>query len=115
MPDDEHGEELRRLRTDVEAMFGEVNAVFVSSDADTAAELISKGRLVNRRCDALIVEVARSDYDAATATSVILGSRYYKRIGSHLLNVLSGVVMPLHKLDYYDEKVLGEPTDAEKD
>ena len=37
---------------------------------------------------------------------MVLGARYYKRIESHLLNILSGVVMPLHKLDYYDEKVL---------
>ena len=38
--------------------------------------------------------------------AVTLGTRFYKRIGAHLLNILSGVVMPLHKLDYYDEKVL---------
>jgi hypothetical protein len=50
--------------------------------------------------------VAGSAYDAATTTSLVLGARYYKRIESHLLNVLSGVVMPLHKLDYYDERVL---------
>jgi hypothetical protein len=54
----------------------------------------------------MIGKVTRSGYDAATATSLVLGVRYYKRIGSHLLNVLSGVVMPLHKLDYYDEDVL---------
>ena len=35
--------------------------------------------------------------------------RYYKRIGGHVLNVLSGVTMPLHKVDYYDEDaVTGE-------
>jgi hypothetical protein len=32
-----------------------------------------------------------------------LGCRYYKRIGGHVLNILSSVVMPLHKIDYYDE------------
>jgi phosphate uptake regulator len=54
----------------------------------------------------MIGKVTRSGYDAATATSLVLGARYYKRIGSHLLNVLSRVVMPLHKLDYYDEDAL---------
>ena len=33
----------------------------------------------------------------------VLGTRYYKRIGGHVLNILSSVVMPLHKIDYYDE------------
>ena len=107
VPDDEFGTELRELRGVVEGMFSEVSRVFTSSDAEAAAGLIARGRAVNRRCDALIASVARSDHDAATTTSIVLGARYYKRIGSHLLNVLSGVVMPLHKLDYYDEDVLG--------
>ena len=37
------------------------------------------------------------------AVDLTLGSRFYKRIQGHLLNLLSAVVMPLHKLDYYDE------------
>ena len=36
----------------------------------------------------------------------MLATRFYKRIGAHVVNVLSSVVMPLHKLDYYDESVL---------
>ena len=41
--------------------------------------------------------------DARTTTALVLGARFYKRIGGHVLNVLSSVVMPLHKVDYYDE------------
>lgn len=113
IPDDERGAELRELRRIVEGMFAEVSNVFATSDSKAAAALITQGRSVNRRCDALIASIARSDYDAATTTSLVLGARYYKRIGSHLLNVLSGVVMPLHKLDYYDEDAL--PVDADTD
>ena len=43
---------------------------------------------------------------------MVLGTRYYKRIESHLLNILSGVVMPLHKLDYYDDAVLDTAGDS---
>ena len=42
--------------------------------------------------------------DAGATTAFILGTRYYERIGGHLLNVLSGVVMPLDKVDYYDSR-----------
>ena len=98
IPDDENGAELREIRGSVEGTFGAVHEVFSTSDSGTAIGLIKEGRSMNRRCDALIRVVAGSSYDAATTTSMVLGARYYKRIGSHLLNILSGVVMPLHKL-----------------
>ena len=110
IPDDENGAELREIQEVVEGTFGTVNEVFVTSDSETAVGLIKKGRSINRRCDGLIKAVAASSYDAATTTTMVLGARYYKRIGSHLLNILSGVVMPLHKLDYYDERVLNRAT-----
>ena len=37
-------------------------------------------------------------------TAQILGCRYYKRIVGQALNVLSSALMPLHKVDYYDEE-----------
>ena len=46
---------------------------------------------------------AKADYPAPTAVSLALGARYYKRFEGHLLNILSSVVMPLHKLDFFDE------------
>lgn len=115
VPDDALGAELRDLRAIVEDIFGRVSGVFANSNADQASAMIERGRDVNRRCDALIAEVARSDYDAATTMSMILGARYYKRIESHLLNVLSSVVMPLHKLDYYDERLHDAEADGDDD
>jgi len=106
VPDDENAAELRQIRQIVEETFGAVNAVFTASDSDAAIELIKGGRDVGRRCDALITKVAGSSYDAATTTSMVLATRYYKRFESHLLNVLSGIVMPLHKLNYFDEDLL---------
>lgn len=106
IPDDAYGKELRDLRSIVEDTFTKARHVFISSDSAAAIALIERGRAVNRRCDALIAQVARSGHDAATTTSLVLGARYYKRIGSHVGNMLSGIVMPLHKLDYFDEDQL---------
>lgn len=104
VPDDENGSAIREIRGAVEATYASVNSVFATSDSRAAAQLIQEGREVNRRCDNLIKRVAGSSYDAATTTTLVLAARYYKRIESHLLNILSGVVMPLHKVDYFDEK-----------
>jgi len=115
VPDDDFGAELRAVRSVVEGMLAEARGIFVRSDSKGATELIAQGRSVNRRCDTLIADVARSDHDAATTTTLVLGARYYKRIGSHLINVLSGIVMPLHKLDYFDEDVLEALRDEEEE
>jgi len=33
-----------------------------------------------------------------------LAFRFLKRVNAHLGNIASSVVMPLHKIDYFDEK-----------
>jgi phosphate uptake regulator len=106
LPGDDNEAELREIRAIVEDSLEAADNVFTRSDTPSALDLMRQGRDVNRRCDTLVGRIARSDYDAATTTTLVLGTRYYKRIQSHLLNVLSGVVMPLHKVDYYDEDAL---------
>ena len=108
LPEDEIVGEMQEIRLGIEQAFAEISSVFEVSDHERAVELIREGRDLTRRCDAVVGRVARSDYPASAATSVVMGARFYKRIGAHVLNVLSSVVMPLHKLDYYDEKRLSE-------
>lgn len=103
LPDDEIVAELKAIRGEVEEVSGATLTVFVNADRERAMELIEQIRATLQRCDGLIVGIAQSDYDAGAATAVALGTRYYKRIGAHTMNVLTSVVMPLHKLDYYDE------------
>ncbi len=104
LPDDETSAELREIRTGVEEILLAGARVFEESDDERAVELIRSGQDLAQRADALIRNIARSSYDASTAVALVLGTRYYKRIAAHMLNVLSSVVMPLHKLDYYDER-----------
>ncbi|MFP6683412.1 MAG: hypothetical protein VB934_01815, partial [Polyangiaceae bacterium] len=106
LPDDERVGELREIRQSVETLARETRHVFETSDEERATELTIEGRIVAKRCDDLIRRVAGANYDGATAVALTLGARFYKRIDSHLLNLLSGVIMPLHKLDYFDEKAL---------
>lgn len=103
LPDGPVLAELTMIRRRIELAFQSCADVFVRSSRDEAAELIVQGRETARRCDRLVVEIGHSSYDAATTTAFILATRYYKRIGAHLLNVLTGVVMPLDKVDYFDE------------
>jgi phosphate uptake regulator len=103
LPDNDVTKELRRIRGRVEAIFKQASEVFSESDRERATNLIQEGRDVAKSCDSLIRMVAEAGYDGRTAAALVLGTRYYKRVSGHLLNVLSSVVMPLHKLDYFDE------------
>ena len=108
LPEDEIVQELSEIRQGVEEAFRGATEIFGTSDAERAIELIRQGRDLAHRSDSLVLRIARGDYDAATVAALVLGTRYYKRIGGHVLNILSSVVMPLHKIDYYDEDEIPE-------
>ena len=104
MPDDDRVTELREIREAVETLIREAPDVFARGDEERATELTIEGRSVAKRCDEIVWDIADASYDGRTAVALTLGARFYKRIEGHLLNLLSGVIMPLHKLDYFDEK-----------
>ena len=103
LPEGQELDELKTIRQQVESAYQACANVVLSSRRGEATELIQKGRETARRCDRLVTTIGQRDYDAATTTAFILGTRYYKRINAHVLNVLSSVVMPLDKIDYHDE------------
>ena len=110
LPDDDLTHELQEIRQGVESAFQLTLDVFESSNQERAIELIQRNREVAHRCDALIGKIGQSTHDASTTTALVLATRYYKRISGHVLNVLSSVVMPLHKVDYYDEDEITDNT-----
>lgn len=110
LPDDEHVDELQEIRSSVEEAFAVTPEVFAQAQHDRAMTLIHHGKNVGRRCDGLVAAIAQSSYTAATTAALVLGTRYYKRINGHIVNVLTSVVMPLHKLDYFDEDAVPPPT-----
>ena len=55
----------------------------------------------------------KSDAPAQEAVPRALLCRYLKRITGHLMNVITSLVMPLERLDYYDEKKSDRETTSE--
>ena len=78
----------------MEATFRVLSQVLSTSDHDQALHFIQRSRDIAHRCDALLTTISHSGHDAATATALVLGTRYYKRIGGHVLNLLTSIVMP---------------------
>jgi len=84
--------------------------ILANEDTERATDILKLGRNTAKRCDLLLVELAKSDLTAAQTTSMVLLTRFHKRLGAHLLNILSSIVMPLHKIDFYDGRITEEPT-----
>jgi phosphate transport system protein len=106
IPDQGCGHDLREIRTQVEALQRQATEVFERSDTLSAAKLTQLGRDISKQCDELIARVVKTETSVPMAVRLTLGARYYKRIAGHLLNLVSAVIMPLHKLDFFDEDVL---------
>jgi phosphate uptake regulator len=108
------GGDLRRELEDLvemaDTLFAETANIIKEQNKARAVALIEEGRTAGKRCDRLLVELAKSDLTAAQATRMVLVTRFYKRIGGHLVNILSSVVMPLHKVDFFDEREIPELT-----
>ena len=106
IPDGDLSRELAELADTAMLMMNEVYTVFSNEQQERANELVQIGRMAGKRCDHLLVALAKSDFTATETTSLVLLTRFYKRVSGHLLNIASSVIMPLHKIDFYDEQLV---------
>lgn len=108
VPEGSLRDELEQL-IDVASVLMEASEdVIRNQNRERATELLQRGRAAGKRCDRLLVALSNSSYAAGEVTSMVLLTRFYKRLGAHLVNVLSSVVMPVHKVDFFDERELSK-------
>ncbi len=94
---------FRELLVETESLFEPTVEAFRMSDKDLGHDALQKGRDLAQECDALIDNLIDENLVCKEAVLYALTARYLKRIALHLSNIASSVVMPLHKLDYFDE------------
>jgi len=99
-----YGERVRELLAEGEALFEPTVRGTINSDKDTAFGAVESARNLARKCDAMIDDLMRDELPTRDAVLLTLLARYLKRISLHLSNIASSVVMPLHRLDYFDEE-----------
>lgn len=78
-------------------------SVFAQRDEARAKEMLLKMDQWTGDFDEEISKLIREGSDAGPAAPRALLNRYLKRITAHLMNVMTAVVMPLDRLDYWDE------------
>ncbi len=93
----------RELAAGVETHIERVGRAFLSHDEADARSLIAPSTTFLQTFDQRVSMLVTGTDTAPQAVARALAYRYLKRVVAHLLNVLSSVVMPVHKLDYFDE------------
>ena len=94
---------LMRFRDRTSQLIGETARVFGERDLEAAHALLQGADDMQDEYDDLIAEQLHTDKPAIEAVPRALLFRYFKRITAHLMNILTSLVMPIDRLDYYDE------------
>jgi phosphate uptake regulator len=96
-------EELMSYRQRVSDLLAEAAATFEGRDVERARQLIAKADGFLDDYDRHIKAAYRSTGTPADAVSRALYFRYLKRVTAHVMNFLTSLVLPVDRLDYYDE------------
>lgn len=100
-----YADDLREMVDVVVEAFGKTRKAFAEDDQVVGHEAIVEEVKFAKRSDTMVEKVANDEeLNANHAVCLALAFRFLKRVNAHLGNVASSVVMPLHKIDYFDEK-----------
>jgi phosphate uptake regulator len=95
--------EWRTLAAEISSMIIAVGDAFIAHSTDRSRELLTEGNRLLKLFDNRVSALVRGEDAGELAVARALAHRYLKRIVAHLMNILSAVVMPLDRLDYFDE------------
>ena len=95
-------DELERHRSHVAELIAETLAAFTSQDTERVHELIPTIREDRDHYDKHVTDLVMSTLPSRDASPQALFYRYIKRLSAHLSNILSSIVMPIDRLDFYN-------------
>lgn len=99
-PDGEHRSQLVQLKDRVYSVMVDCRHAYDSREAEDAKAVIIEAKHIEDVCDERVETLIRSGGGDEMAPTYVLAYRYFKRVASHIRNVASSVVQPLHKLDF---------------
>lgn len=95
--------EITSFAAEIPAFLSRAAECFRDRDDEASKTLLSEGDALLDRFDARVSALVKEEHPDHQAVAVALAHRYLKRIVAHGMNVLSAVVMPVDRLDYFDE------------
>ena len=99
-PSGEHKERLIEFKDRISGLMATGREIFDAREKDRAADLIRRAQEIEDLCDGQVRSLVRADERIDLGVAYALAYRYFKRVASHMRNVASSVIEPLHKLDF---------------
>jgi phosphate uptake regulator len=94
------------LKNAVSKLLVRTRNVYDEQDQARAVALLKDADALQDGCDEAVHRLI--GLEGVNAAGVVLAYRYFKRVVSHAANIVTSLVMPLDKLDYFDEPKLSE-------
>jgi Na+/phosphate symporter len=102
MPEDAYPD-LLGLREQLSRNLAKARNIYSSEDEAAARDFVATAEAFSKHCDRRTeVMVLRDDTDSRSAAGA-LAYRYFKRINAHAMNIITSVLVPVDRLDYWDE------------
>ena len=101
-------ERILGFRDEISSRIALMGEILTTRDAERARAFIARGDVMRHEFDDLVTELVHSTSVANHAVPRALLYRFLKRITAHSLNVVTAVVMPVDRLDYFDEDGYGD-------
>jgi phosphate uptake regulator len=96
-------DEWRELTATVLGMIADTAIAFQTRDPGKSRRVLGTGGRMLDLFDDHVSALVKAADPGPQAVARALAHRYMKRVVAHLMNMLSAVVMPLDRLDYFDE------------
>ena len=96
-------ERILGFRDEISSRIALMGEILTVRDEERARAYIARSDELRREFDTLVNGLFHSTEPALHAVPRALLYRFLKRITAHSMNVVTAVVMPVDRLDYYDE------------
>ncbi|MBE6427808.1 MAG: hypothetical protein E7028_04350 [Planctomycetaceae bacterium] len=100
LPSGREKEQLVVLQIVISHLFDDCAEAIRSESEEKARQVICECQWAGKQCDAVTKELLNLEVPNRRTASDVLMFRFMKRLTSHLRNICSSVVQPIHKLDF---------------
>lgn len=102
-PSGEQKEDLVDLKDKICKLMADCREAFDKQSSKQARELIRQARVLEDHCDERVEALIREQETIELSATYVLAYRYFKRVASHVHNILTSIVQPLDKLDFSEK------------
>jgi len=102
-PGDPMAPDIVEVKDKVSRMLAKMRSLYESQDIDKANAFLVEADAILEHCYAQVTRLLGESSLSGQPVAAALMYRYTKRVMAHSMNVVTSIVMPVDKLDYFDE------------